>query len=292
MRPLVSVIIPTHNRAEMLNRAIRSVLNQTFEDFEMIVVSDGSKDNTEQVVKSFDDSRIRFLKHETLRGASAARNTGLRAAQGEYIAFLDDDDEWMANKLEVQTPVIQKSRPEVGLVYAWMEYFENGKSVGVRAPELRGNVFVEMLDKQAIGGCPTIIIKREVIDNVGYFDESLPRGNDGDFIRRITKHYQVDYVPEVLVKVYLGHGDRISVNSKENIRNVVWALEKRLKDFEGEFRRHPRQEANVMAKISVNAFKIGQLRKGIAFLWRTAKSGASWRDKVHLLIGVGISIVR
>ena len=110
--PSVSVIIPTHNRGEMLRRAIDSVLSQTYKDFELIIVSDGSADETDKVIVSYTDPRIRFLKHDKSRGASAARNTGIRASIGQYIAFLDDDDEWTLDKLEVQVPVIEKSAPE------------------------------------------------------------------------------------------------------------------------------------------------------------------------------------
>ena len=124
--PLVSVIIPTHNRADMIGRAIGSVLAQARSDFELLVISDGSTDNTEEIVDDVQDSRIWFLKHERSRGASAARNTGLRESRGKYIAFLDDDDEWTHDKLEIQLPVIENSPPEVGLVYAWMEYIKEG----------------------------------------------------------------------------------------------------------------------------------------------------------------------
>lgn len=244
--PKVSVIIPTLNRAEMLWRAIMSVLVQTWQDLEIIVVSDGSTDNTEHIVEAFNDPRITLLKHKTSRGASAARNTGMRIAKGKYIAFLDDDDEWTANKLEVQMPIIENSSPETGLVYAWMEYFHNGKSINVCAPKLRGNVFVEMLDRQAIGGCPTIIIKREVINKIGYFDEELPRGNDGDFIRRIAKHFEVDYVSEILCKVHIGHLDRIGVNSKESLRNHIKSAMTRLSKFREDFKTYPEAESKIL----------------------------------------------
>jgi len=281
--PTVSVIIPTHNRAGMLGRAIQSVLAQTWQDFEIIVVSDGSKDNTEEVVDSFNDPRIRLLKHKTVQGAAAARNTGLRVAGGNFIAFLDDDDEWTPRKLQIQLPIIKNSRPEVGLVYAWMEYLRNGQVVDVRKPELRGYVFPEMLDKQPLGGCPTIMIKRKVLDVVKGFDERLPRGNDGDFIRRITKHFEVDYVPEVLCKVHVEHVGRVSTDSKGNLENVVWALEKRLEDFQEEFEMYPIQKANVFAHAGVTSFKTGQYRKGLAYYWNLIHCEVGWKRKARLL---------
>jgi len=96
----VSVIIPTYNRAHLVGRAIRSVLNQTYQDFEIIVVDDCSTDNTEEIVKGFNDHRIRYMRHDRNRGGSAARNTGIKASQGKYIAFLDSDDEWLLKKAE------------------------------------------------------------------------------------------------------------------------------------------------------------------------------------------------
>jgi glycosyltransferase involved in cell wall biosynthesis len=282
MVPKVSIIIPTHNRAEMVRRAIQSVLAQTWQgDMEIIVVSDGSTDNTEEVVKSFDDSRIRFFKHETSRGASAARNTGLRASCGKYIAFLDDDDEWTADKLEVQLPVIEGSPPEVGLVYAWMEYFCNGESQRVHAPVLRGDVFVEMLDKQAIGGCPTVIIKREVIDRVGFFDESLPRGNDGDYWRRISKRYHVNVVPKVLAKVYIGHVDRISVHSKKNLLSAIDALEKRLLVFSDDFKIYQEQKCTVLVNLFNRCMKSGKWLLGLQYALKAFCTKTSLSHKLN-----------
>ncbi len=98
-KPMVSVIIPTYNRAHVLGRAIRSVLDQTYQDFELIVVDDGSSDHTGEVVATFADPRIHYLRHEKNRGAAAARNTAIKTAQGEYIASLDSHDEWLPEKL-------------------------------------------------------------------------------------------------------------------------------------------------------------------------------------------------
>lgn len=269
MLPKVSVIIPTRNRAQMLKRAINSVLAQTYQDFEVIVVSDGSTDNTDEVVSSYTDPRIIYLKHRKSRGASAARNTGIRASRGKFIAFLDDDDEWVPRKLEVQVPVIEKSPPEIGLVYAWMEYFdESGDSIDIRSPKIKGDIFVEMLERQAISGCPTIIMKKKVVNEVGFFDENLPRGNDGDYWRRVCKHYYVDFVPEVLVKVHTGHRDRISVNSEDSLRNHIKAAKLRLSRFEEEFKEYPDAEAKILLDIAKTYMKLRDPKRALCAVLR------------------------
>lgn len=110
----VSVVIPTYNRAELLSRAIDSVLAQTYDDFELLVVDDGSTDDTEAVVTAYDDDRVRYLAHETNRGANPARNTGIEAAEGEFVAFLDSDDEWRPRKLEAQLDRLEAVEAESG----------------------------------------------------------------------------------------------------------------------------------------------------------------------------------
>ena len=112
--PIVSVIIPTYNRAHLIDKAIKSVLNQTYQDFEIIVVDDGSTDNTNEVLKNFTDSRIHYIFHTSNLGVSAARNTGIKTSQGEYIALLDSDDDWLPEKLDKQVDVLQNESSEVG----------------------------------------------------------------------------------------------------------------------------------------------------------------------------------
>src|SRR5215510_16389067 len=115
--PAVSVIIPTYNRAEFLRLAITSVLNQTFQDFEIIVVDDASEDHTHEVVSDFSDKRIKYIRHEANKRVSAARNTGVLSASGDYIAFLDDDDEWLPRTLQMQVALLEDSTSIVGGVY-------------------------------------------------------------------------------------------------------------------------------------------------------------------------------
>ena len=121
-KPTVSIIIPTYNRAHLIDRSIQSVLNQTYQDFELIVVDDGSTDNTEDIIRQFQekDKRIKYIKHDKNKGGSAARNTGIKNSRGEYIAFQDSDDEWFPEKLEKQIEIIECTDPKVGIVYSDM----------------------------------------------------------------------------------------------------------------------------------------------------------------------------
>lgn len=280
--PRVSVIIPTHNRGEMLRRAIDSVLNQTYRDLELIVIADGCTDNTDEIVAAYNDSRMKFFVHEKSRGASAARNTGIRASTGQYIAFLDDDDEWLPDKLKAQVAAIEKSPPEVGLVYSWIEYIEDGTKKSIRAPELRGDIFVEMLDKQAITNSSALLIKREVLDAVPGFDEELPRGNDGDFIRRITQYYHVDYVPRVLARIHVEHGkERITRDDKSGLRNAIKAQSVKFLKFGKALSEHPEQAANIYSIIANCYFQLGETRKSLLF-HKKAMLTNPWSARLYL----------
>jgi len=262
--PFVSVVIPSRNRAQMLARALDSILTQTYSNFEIIIVSDGSTDNTDEIVASFDDPRITYLKHDKAKGASAARNTGLKIVRGEYICFLDDDDEWVPDKLKQQLAIIEGTEDKLGLVYGGIEYYRDGKLIKTRLPENKGYIFDKMLDRQALGACPTIMLKRAVLDKVGLFDESLPRGNDGDYWRRITKHFEVDFVPEVVARIHLGHDDRISLNTPEKLLNHINSGKTRLRKFHEDFKKNRPAEAKVYFDI-LRAYKA--LGKPLTVFW-------------------------
>lgn len=262
MMPTVSVVLPTYNRGSLLVRALDSVLNQTFTDFECLVVSDASTDDTAAIVKAYDDDRIRFFEHDENRGASAARNTAIKAATGEYIAFLDDDDEWLPTKLEKQVPVLDGSPSPVGLVYCWMDYFRDGELINEHHPTLEGYVFPKVLDEQRIGGCPTLLVRKSVVDDAGGFDESLPRGNDGDFIRRVCRDYEVTCVPETLVHVHVEHGfEQITRYDETGIRNAIRGHQAKISKFQDLLDQYPHSTANVYANLGYLYGLLGEWRQ-------------------------------
>lgn len=270
--PIVSVVIPTHNRSALVKRAVESVLAQTYESYEVIVVDDASTDNTAEVVKSFDDSRIWYLRHDTNRHASASRNTGSQAATGRYIAYLDDDDEWLPDKLAKQIELIENASGEIGMVYCWLDYFDAGRVVAQLHPSLRGRVFGEVLDKQRLGNSSTLLVRREVFDTVGGFDENLFRGNDGDFIRRVALRYAVDVVPEVLVKVHVGHGSaRITSSNEQGTRNAIKSQAVKLTKFEEELPKYRRQTATIYAIMAHHYVELGEWRQALLHYMRALR---------------------
>lgn len=204
MNELVSVVIPTHNRADLLPRAIDSVLNQTYSNFEIIVVSDGSTDNTEEVVKSYSDkdSRIRFIGYSPARGGNIARNTGIVAAKGEYVAFLDDDDEWMPAKLEKQINVMESDN-RIGLVYTGVNiiYVNEGLRYSFIG-ESKGDLSKEILLDNHIGTTSTVMVRKMILEETGAFDEKLKALQDFELWIRVCQKCLIGLVPEELINYY------------------------------------------------------------------------------------------
>lgn len=224
-RPLVSVIIPAYNRAHLLGRAIDSVLAQTYPHLEIIIVDDASIDHTKELVDSYQarDNRIRYLVHERNKGPSAARNTGLAAATGNFIAFLDSDDEWLPERIERHIEVFDR-HPDCHIVYSPMKWvYSDGTTrvVGTDAPE--GRVFEQLLLGNVVGNPSACVIRRECFEKVGGFDEDLRYSEDYDLWLRLAKHYSFKKIPEPLV-LYYRHGDQLSTKGLKSKIDATYAL--------------------------------------------------------------------
>lgn len=207
--PVVSVIIPTYNRAEILPRAVDSVLRQSFDDLEVIIVDDDSPDQTSEVVDEYSDIRIKYFQHTQNRGANHARNTGIQAATGDYIAFLDDDDKWCEDKLERQLNKFRTLGPSFGLVYSGRRIVEDETIVEEYIPTKSGDISQTLLRKNIIPS-ETPLIRSNCFDNVGLFDTELESCQDWDMWLRIARSYKVSFVPDILAVSYWGGDDRIS----------------------------------------------------------------------------------
>ncbi|MCM1495279.1 MAG: glycosyltransferase [Bacteroides sp.] len=200
---MVSVIIPTYNRAGTLMRSVQSVMEQSYSEWELIIVDDGSTDNTKDIVKPVleQDVRIRYIYCPENKGQASARNTGIQAAQGEYVAFQDSDDCWLPDKLQLQMSMM-KAHPEYGLVYGQVVYDEGGKlSVPYPPTDAGTQVFKACLKQNQIG-TPTMLVRKAVFDTIGLFDTSLAALEDYELALRITKHFPTGFVAAPVLKAY------------------------------------------------------------------------------------------
>ncbi len=204
----VSVILPTYNRSLFLATAIQSVLNQSYHDLELIIVDDASVDSTREVVNRFKDSRIKYIRHKINKGEAASRNTGIINATGEYIALLDDDDEWFPDKLKVQVNCFQNRYDNVGCIYSGVIFVQrnNNRILRQKVPTKKGNIFKEMLSRNVIDAPSSALIKRQCFKKVGLFDEELPYFVDYDLFLRISKFFSFDYIEQPLLKYYVHEG--------------------------------------------------------------------------------------
>jgi glycosyltransferase involved in cell wall biosynthesis len=199
--PAVSVIIPTHNRAHIIPQTIDSVLAQTFRDFEIIVIDDGSTDDTSAVLQHRYGEQITCIRIQN-SGLPAARNTGITAARGQYIAFLDDDDAWLPDKLKLQTALMQNN-PSLGLVYCGCYTIAADDTViSETRPLKRGALFEDLLrSNDIVGSASAVLVAGSVFSRAGCFDETLTACEDWDLWIRIARDYPVDFVDQPLVKL-------------------------------------------------------------------------------------------
>lgn len=197
--PQVSVIMPVYNGEKTIQEAIESVLNQTFADFELIVIDDGSQDSTLDILGTIQDPRVKVFSYDNA-GVSASRNRGLELTCGKFVAFLDADDLWTADKLEAQLQALE-ANPQAALAYSWTEFIdEAGQCVGTRLESIYvGNVFAQLLESNFIGSGSNPLISTQVFDEVGGFDESLTHGEDWELYLRIAARYHFAVVPSVQV---------------------------------------------------------------------------------------------
>jgi glycosyltransferase involved in cell wall biosynthesis len=217
--PAVTVVIPTYRRSERLERAIGSVFRQTCGAWELIVVDDNGRgdpqgERTRRRMRPFlDDPRVRYLAHEGNRGGSAARNTGVRAARGDYVAFLDDDDEWREDKLARQLDTF--GRVDAGVAVVCTGFVQLDEAAGTRrivTPRLADPLVRELLMKNVVGPTSTIMCRRDALLAVEGFDEDLPSMQDLDLYVRLAARYRFAAIDEPLVLYHKHMGGRIGSN--------------------------------------------------------------------------------
>lgn len=290
---LISIIIPAYNSMEYLPDAIQSVLNQTFTNYKIIVVNDGSTDKTAQWVSQVSDSRIHLISQPN-RGKSAARNAGIKAAQTKYIAFLDADDIWEETKLERQLNYLE-NHPEVGLVYTWTDLADHtGQSIGrTIKPTAEGNVWLALVQSNILVCGSTPLIRTDCFKQVGLFDPMLLLSQDWDMWIRLAAKYKFGIIRLPLV-FYRQHTGNTSKNWRKMQIYNTRVLEQALKDAPIRFRvviDDIRYEALSSLFIYLGWLAFHNAEYGEAYLlWQKAHQNARQRMFSRESIRLGFSI--
>jgi glycosyltransferase involved in cell wall biosynthesis len=282
--PAVSVIIPTQHRPALLPRALGSALEQTCRDLEVLVVDDGPSDAAAAAVRQIGDPRVRYLRHDTARGAAAARNTGLARATGAFVAFLDDDDTWMPEKLARQVACFAGQDESLGLVYCsslkYSDITHRVISESRARPLQRGHVD---FFRRTLFGTSVPLIRRAALDAVGGFDESLPGVQDRDMWIRLAMRYRFDCVAEILVRHHI-HGDQIT----SNLPVKIIARELLLAKYRTAMEAHPEILAHYLWRLGMlysadGRFGMGRRRLLDAIRRQPALRGP-WRDLLQSVV--------
>lgn len=278
-QPLVSIITITYNRADLIHRCIESIQKQTYQNYEHIIVDGNSSDNTEDVVKSYKDYHINYIKL-TDKGPQLQMKAGSSAAQGKYVSFLDDDDEYLPEKIEKQVTLFETLTDDYGIVYCWMSYYnfeETNKKISIHATKLKGFVGDITPSAPLVNGTPTLMVRRNVFNEFGgtYNDNIGLIGSDWELAARITQKYKVDYVPESLVNIYVNHGHaRLTTDFyTEKAKREIVFHNHFLTTFESVFTHHPKYAYLHYSSLASCYALVGEKKQGWCYLKKYLKTG-------------------
>jgi glycosyltransferase involved in cell wall biosynthesis len=230
MEPVFSVIIPTFNRAHVLKRSIDSVLKQSYQNFELIIVDDHSTDDTQELIKNYQDQLTSFQTSGDInQGVSKARNLGIKNARGKYIAFLDSDDEWLPEKLKLQYDYFQ-NHPHIRIVHGEEVWVRNGKRVNPKKIHQKGggHQFHRCLELCLISPS-TVVLEKGLLHQMGGFREDFIVCEDYDLWLKITAENEVGFIQDPLIIKYGGHDDQLSAQYKAmdyyRVKSIDWILD-------------------------------------------------------------------
>ena len=219
--PLVSVVLPTYDRPEMLVEAIGSVAAQRYPNVELIVVDDASPTPARDVLaeRSWDGLRWRCLRHDSNRGANAARNTGIRNSNGEFVAFIDDDDRWDPAKLDAQVSLFEEGGDDVGVVLVGQVFTDGEEVTTVRVPEIEGDATRALLTGKVAGTFSAIAVRRSAIDAAGLPDERFPSWQDREWLIRLSRH--CEFATDARLLVTRRSGDHAQISDGFELKRDV-----------------------------------------------------------------------
>lgn len=253
--PTVTAVIRTYNRADMLGKAIESILNQTYDNFELLILDDCSSDGTEKLVKQYCliDDRIRYHRQKQNIGNVCALNMSTQMALGKYIACLDDDDEWLPRKLELQVDKFENGPPNLGLVTGGIHYIniDIGKTVKIWKPSLKGEIYFQTLGKSGdIFGPPSVVmIKKNVLEDVGSYREDMPRGACQQMYRRIAKKYLIDYVEDIVLDYHYHTNAITAITGADDLQKHIKSTKIKIESTKDDLIKVPQTYADELTKL-------------------------------------------
>ena len=271
---MVTVIIPTYNRARYVCQALDSVLNQTYRDFDVIVVDDGSTDETSQLLESYKD-RVTCIRQDN-QGRAAAKNAGLSHAQGKYVAFLDSDDIWCPDKLERQVNFLE-TRPELSLAHGEVEVIDSkGNPLRketermkrlYRRQRSKGETYSNFLETICMFPS-TVLVRRECFGTVGDFDTSLDILEDFDWFLRVASRYKVECLNQVPVTKYRVHQDNAYEKGNDIVSEHYVRIYARQMDnlhLTTDAKERTKAERNLYHSLSIFHFNLGNLKESRSY---------------------------
>lgn len=288
-KPLVSVVIPTYKRSDTLLRAVESVLSQTYDRLEVIVVDDNEPDDEfslalQQKLKEITDPRVRYVQQKKHINGCAARNAGIDASNGELVGFLDDDDVWYSDKLEKQLKLFS---PKTGLVYTGANaiYVNDGVTYSIR-PKAQGDLSKRILLENCIGSTSTVVAKKDILEKAGKFDVEMPARQDYDLWTRVCQITEVSFVPEAEIDYYnFRDGEQISSSTEkyekanqrvnEKYRDLIQQLTPQEKD---------QRERYELYHLANKALRNNDRKKARFYLKKLMKKGFNRNALILLLL--------
>ena len=290
MAPRVSVILPTYNRAHVLLRAVQSIVGQTYQDFELLIIDDGSTDTTADVVREINDSRVTYIRKAVNTGRSAARNTGLKIASGEYIAFQDSDDESHPTRLEKEVDVLDSAGQNIGIVYTDMQRkCRGGETYVIKSPHFNSD---SKLYPDSLGftlkdiGIGTCMMRTSAIKEGGPFDECLDCLEDLEYFIRLSKYCNFTHIQKPLLTYYEEEPDEIKVSKTAEARKIILAK------YYNEIKQNRKLLAYHLFNIGNDLCYSGNVREGTSFfvnaIRKHPEKALYWMGYILSLCGAGV----
>lgn len=276
---MISIITPTYNRAHLLPRMVNSILNQTYKDWELILVDDGSTDNTAEIIQPYlTDERIKYISKNN-SGAAHSRNLGVEISKGGYIIFLDSDDE--AKKEWLEGFNLKCSSDELGMIFCGFEIWEENNLINIKSPEDLGPVF-NNLNGSFVAG--SFLLKKEYFELIGGYDIDLTSGQHTELFMRlipfcIKNNYNTKHLSVPLLKIHLHSGERIRSNHKA----LYFGTKRILEKHENLLKKSKIDESNYLKIAGYNAFAMGLKKEALTFYYRSFKVDPNMKSLLRLI---------